>query len=207
MSIRVHFLDSVPASMMSAIYSAVRRWEKIVVDLHDLGIEVKWSRNECPGSKGARSGPKNDNDEARSRLKLGWITFDEFANENDPEILVHLATHEIGHLLGFRKGVFLERELVERVDPGDGRWMSKSKYAADAANRSPLEDRRPILDLNSNKDEPATHWRECDSQSWHDIMEPRVWRNSAIGTQTTGVLRDIGYDVNDREIEEYRDLD
>ena len=164
---------------------------------------MKWSKDEDRGAWGARSGPKDDNDEERSRLERGWITFDELAIRNDPRMLTQLATHEIGHLLGFRKGVFRECGLVQRGGGGDGRWVFKSKHAIDAARRSPLEDRCPILDLDRCNDGLATHWRERQPQSWHDIMEPRVWPNSAIGMQSVGVLRDMGFTIDDREIEGY----
>lgn len=45
-----------------------------------LCIEVKWSKDESPGSSGARSRPIDDNDDDRSRLERGWITFDDWEN-------------------------------------------------------------------------------------------------------------------------------
>jgi hypothetical protein len=228
-SIEFDFNNSVSACVQAAFEAGRQRWCAIVVSGGDpmndgtgamiQGVRITVTCGDFAGEVALGADTtldllRPDGDScphlpAKATIRLNAAAMTRLCQNQDPQsvehrILLDLATHEIGHALGFSKvvwdmlGIDAEHDDDEHENkPWFTGTKARDKYneilPLDPKTDVPLEDRPGPV---ANPDEYTSHWAEWvfNSELMTHLVDAKV---NPIGPVTVAALKDMGYQVND----------
>ena len=222
-TIQVRFLGGLTEKQKDAFKGAADRWTRIIIGdlasvtvdgelIDDVLIEAQGSDIDGPGGTLGMAGPRavrpRNSGKTSSIPSKGIMTFDtaDLKKMEQNGTLNDVITHEMGHVLGIGKFIWLAKGLLKGAGTDNPTFVGKNAMKEfgilqKAVGGSGRPARVPVANVGGQGTRDS-HWREAVFQD--ELMSGIIaGAGNPISRMTVASLADLGYEVDMNQAEPY----